>query len=370
MSSAEPSMRLVDRSRGVVLGLLLGDALATAGSQESNGSAPLRSTCAAQLACFTVEGIIRASVRQAERGICHPPSVVWHALIRWAHIQGMAVPEAKKQFAPPLSDTAWPDGWLAQVPAMALRRGSAPATVAALQAGRMGTREHAASVSTGYHGLVRALPFALAIDEARSLFEMATDTAALTHGAPDGFITAAHGALILRRLLDADHAVGGLRAALDDIRAIGDAPHHLDSYDAAIADALNNPGDPALLQKHGHDLSATSALQGAVYVVASFPGREQLGDAVAFAAAAPGGGVATTTGALLGGLHGVSSLPVAAVSRLELAWVGDTLARDLATELAVGPSGHEVLIGSDDGTLAMSWHEGPDPHWWTRYPGS
>jgi hypothetical protein len=36
---------------------------------------------------FTVEGLIRAHVRDTLRGICHPPSVVHHAYLRWLVIQ-------------------------------------------------------------------------------------------------------------------------------------------------------------------------------------------------------------------------------------------------------------------------------------------
>lgn len=368
MTSADGTTRLTDASRGVLLGLLLGDALAAAGANVPGGAALLRSTCAAQLTCFTVEGMIRASVRHAARGISHPPSVVWHALVRWAHIQGIDAPDARKRMAYQ-AHNGWPDGWLVQVPVLAERRGSAPATVAALQAGRMGTREHWVNDSLGYHGLVRALPVALMNGEAARVFEMAADIAALTHGAPSGLISPADGALILRTLLDSDDAVAGLRWAVDEIARVDEGSHHLDLYTDAIESARRRPGDPRLLRQHGHDRSAIAAVRGAVYVVASFPGRDQIADALSFAAAAPGGGVATTAGAFLGGLHGASALPVGLVSRLELAWVGDTLARDLVTELSTSPSGHETLIESEPGVLSMGWQEGPDPHWATRYPG-
>jgi hypothetical protein len=52
----------------------------------------------------------------------------------------------------------------------------------------------------------------------------------------------------------------------------------------------------------------------------------------------------------------VDALPVDWVSRLELAWVADTLARDMISEFTDSPSGSE-------------YSEAPDPHWWDRYPG-
>ena len=55
-------------------------------------------------------------------------------------------------------------------------------------------------------------------------------------------------------------------------------------------------------------------------------------------------------------VHGVEALPVDLISRHELAWVLDTLARDLLMELEDSPSGSEYVPG---------W----DPHWWHRHPG-
>ncbi|HOL16271.1 MAG TPA: ADP-ribosylglycohydrolase family protein, partial [Bacillota bacterium] len=38
-----------------------------------------------QMTLFTAEGILRAEARGAERGICHPPSMVFFAYQRWLH---------------------------------------------------------------------------------------------------------------------------------------------------------------------------------------------------------------------------------------------------------------------------------------------
>ena len=48
--------------------------------------------------------------------------------------------------------------------------------------------------------------------------------------------------------------------------------------------------------------------------------------------------------------------PVELLSRHELGWVLDTLARDLVLQLIDNPGGGE-------------YEEPRDPHWWDRYPG-
>jgi hypothetical protein len=99
--------------------------------------------------------MIRASVRYNHKGICHPPSVVWHAYSRWA--AGQSVTGIRRWQA-----DGWPDGWLADVPALRIVRGSAPATVAALRGQAMGTLDKPVGTSLGAHALIRSLPIGLA----------------------------------------------------------------------------------------------------------------------------------------------------------------------------------------------------------------
>ncbi|MFJ8779220.1 ADP-ribosylglycohydrolase family protein [Streptomyces sp. NPDC102476] len=357
------------RVRGMMLGLALGDTLGTArGKLPADGA--LRAGVSTQLACFTVEGTIRAWVRGGHKGICDPPSVVWHAYCRWAAVQGLEVERMRQRWAH--GDEAWPDGWLARVPMLAERRGSAPATVAALsrtERGNMGMP----TTSRGCHALTRTLPVAVvgaAHGSAQSV-QLAREIAALTHGDRAAQSAAAHAAVLVSHCLtstpETHHSRSGERsqvrqALIDGIHALPDADPDLtaaehDQLITALQQAEAQPADAGRLAKLAPDATAPSALLGGLYVAASFPDRAQVTVALRFAAGAPDGdSVACMAGALLGAAHGVEALPVDLISRHELAWVLDTLARDLVTELTDSPSG--------DG-FGGGW----DPQWWGRYPG-
>ncbi|MFJ5219374.1 ADP-ribosylglycohydrolase family protein [Streptomyces sp. NPDC088354] len=320
------------RARGLMLGLAVGETLGRAGGTPP-AEGPLRAGVSTQLACFIAEGTVRALVRGAEKGICHPPSVVWHAYCRWAALQGL---EAKRWDA---GEGAWPDGWLAQVPVLAERRGSAPATVAALARIEQGTAERPTTTSRGCHALTRTLPLAVlcAVQGPELAAAWARDVAALTHGDPAAHSAAAHAAVLAGHCLTGSPLQLALRDGLKALRAAerGPAANDLDRIDAAFHEAVDHPADAGRLARLAPDATAPAALLGGVYVAASFPAREQVGDALRFAAGAPDGdSVACVAGALLGASHGAEALPVALVSRHELAWVLDTLARDLVTRLA------------------------------------
>ncbi|MFI1068533.1 ADP-ribosylglycohydrolase family protein [Streptomyces puniciscabiei] len=350
----------------MMLGLAVGDTLGAArGKLPVSGV--LRAGVSTQLACFTAEGVIRAMVRGSHKGICHPPGVVLHAYCRWAALQGIEVQRMRRRWGSHMGEKEWPDGWLAGVPALAERRGSAPATVAALS--RIDTpHDEIATTSRGCHALTRSLPIAVA---GIGWAKQAGDFAALTHGDPAARSATAQAALLLHHCLtstppDADHAGRSDRAVRQameaGVAALSSSGERATDEErsrlqAALRQAADQPAQTALLARLAPDATAPSALLGGIYTAASFPGRAQLRTGLEFAAGAPDGdSVACVTGALLGAVHGYEALPVDWVSRHELAWVLDTLARDMLSEMTDSPSGSEHVSG---------W----DPHWWGRYPG-
>ncbi|MGW2723803.1 ADP-ribosylglycohydrolase family protein [Streptomyces sp. NPDC001492] len=360
------ALRTESRVRGMMLGLAIGDTLGTVrGKLPASG--PLRAGVSTQLACFTAEGIIRAMVRGNHKGICHPPGVVLHAYGRWAALQGIEVERMRRRWASFKDEQEWPDGWLAGVPVLAERRGSAPATVTALSRIE-GNHEPTATTSRGCHALTRSLPVAVAgLDWA----EQAGEFAALTHGDQAAQSAAAQAAVLVHHCLtnsppEHDHRGVSERPARDAIEAGIAAIQSIrrqttgDEHERLLTtfrEAVHRPADAARLARLAPDPTAPSALLGGLYTAAAFPGRAQVRAALEFAAGAPDGdSVACVTGALLGAVHGVEALPMDLVSRHELAWVLDALARDMLSEIIDSPSGSEYVQG---------W----DPYWWDRYPG-
>lgn len=316
MELTRPGLPAEDRVRGLMAGLLLGDAL---GGADLEGTGLLHGTCLAQLACFTLEGLIRASVRQAHRGICSPAGVVWHAYHRWAAVQGIPAP-GRESYAG--GSGHWPDGWVYQVAPLAERRGSAPATVTALQAGTMGTMREPVHESAGHHALTRTLPVAIFASTLGDPAEMARELAALTHGAREAWEAAATGTMIVARAL---------------------WEPTVERTFAACA-----------LPTGGKAGTAAAVLAAGCVAVRAHPKPDQI--LAALQSAGEVGGAGAFAGALLGALHGYRALPQHLVQRLEIGWVADQLARDARVEQATSPSGSEYQAATDEG-------------WWGRYPG-
>jgi ADP-ribosylglycohydrolase len=334
--------------RGAVLGLLLGDAVGHVGGRVP-ADGILRASCAGQLACFTLEGLIRADVRAQHKGICHAPGVVWHAYHRWGHLQGV-LPEQSYWGS---GGEPWPDGWLARVPALAIRRGSAPATVAAVRGGVMGTMDTPAGASRGAHALTRTLPVGLCGRDS-DVPLLAAQIAAVSH-CGDSVVAAAIGAQTVKLLCSG--ATVPVAAAAAQLTAAPLAPHEVVDLGWALAAARDHPADPSRLASLAPDARAVSALAGGVYVAASVARPEEVQQAMLLAVSTLNGGhVAAVAGALLGARYGADALPVGWLSQLDLAWAGDRLAHDFVLQTRVRPSLDADVPADTDA-------------WWQRYPG-
>ena len=115
-----------------------------------NGKAEI--TDDTQMTLFTAEGLLRAESRGREKGICHIPSVVYNAYIRWLHTQGYP----KNKDHDPIYD-----GWLIGEKELYARRGPGNTCLSALLSGKMGTMERPINNSKGCGGVMRVAPVGL-----------------------------------------------------------------------------------------------------------------------------------------------------------------------------------------------------------------
>ena len=313
-----------------MLGLARGDAI---GSKRSDIPAigTLQAGAATQLAAWTTEGLLRAATRYGGNVLGNTTGVIQYAYQRWAMLRG-GLPSTAGWFPVPefygLPVTEFEDlpsrGWLLDVPAMAEQRGSSPSTLKAILSGT-------ATNSYGCQALLRGLPIAahagppeIAPDH---LAHYACSIAELTHRHPRGSAAVRLSAVIAVLSLREERSV--LAAIRKAMELSSPEEIHTESV-SAFQKATSAPCVPQTLKRLAPDKTAASALAGGIYVALSFPEADTVAEALEFAGWAPDGD--SVAGAFLGAVHGYEALPTALTSRLELGWVIDQLACDLARQ--------------------------------------
>ena len=361
---------LADRIKGCLLAGAAGDALGApveflswAGIQAKFGpdgvtalASPGRFTDDTQMTLFTLEGLIRASVRGRSKGICHPPSVVRHAYLRWLHTQGVPWPQAGEEFA---AAHPCPDGWLVSQPSLHRRMAPGSTCLSALRAGGGGTVDSPANDSKGCGAVMRAAPVGFFFDSAAEVWGTACEIAAITHGHADGIHSAGVLAVAIRLVADGRQLASAIRDAATFAPAESNTRQAVTS---ALELAASGPPDPATLNSRlGDGWVGEEALAIAACCAVATPTP-----AAALLAAVNHSGDSDSTGSIAGNLvgaaYGPRAVPPEWLDVLDGADLVEQISLDAATELLSPPS-------RTDATVPDLWANDPPEDWWSRYPG-
>lgn len=283
-----------------------------------------------QMAMFTVEGLIRAWVRFDLKGICHPPTIVWFAYLRWLATQGVQVKAECWELAK--------DSWLLNEPSLRVRRAPGNTCITSLGSGNMGTVAEPINHSKGCGTVMRVAPVGLT--GSLDAFVAGAEVSALTHGHDTGILAGAALSLMIDRLMRGDDLDSATSAALDALRnaptneeLIRDRPLDPTETIAALEQALacDGPPTPASIEALGGGWVAEEALAIALHCV-----RNAATPFDALIASANHSGDSDSTAAiagnLLGVMHGPGVVPHEWIASLD---VGDAL-HDLIEDFIVG----------------------------------
>jgi ADP-ribosyl-[dinitrogen reductase] hydrolase len=244
-----------------------------------------------QMTLFTAEGLVRAHVRGSLKGICHPPSVVHHALLRWYRTQG-GKPRVKTDNVGLIVDRRL---WARRAPGLTCLSSLG-------EARSLGTL--AKNDSKGCGTIMRVAPVALMVPR-HQVRSIAIETSALTHGHPTGQLAAAAWAEML-----ADVATG---AMLEDTAAATATEYERleNGHETAraIRMALDAPRDryPETVESLGGGWTAEDALSIALYACLA---AKTFDDALQIAVLHSGD--SDSTGAIAGNMMGLID-PLAAL---------------------------------------------------------
>ena len=325
-----PHEHLVDRAKGCLLGGAIGDALGAPvefmslddirhkygedGIQELDTAYGVLGTITddTQMTLFSAEGLIRAQVRYAHRGICSPETVVAYAYQRWLATQG----ELCNPFA--VSEVA--RGWLCDVPELRSRRAPGMTCLSAL---RVWDQNEAQNSSKGCGTVMRSAPFGFV----ESSSDLAASCARITHGHIEGEASASIFAQAIRRLVLGHSLEESLTGSFDGYEDSDSA--RLVRMAIALARSGSSPIDA--IRELGQGWTADEAL--AVGVYAALQAGSNFVRGILFAVNHDGDSDSTGSicGSLIGAQFGMPCLPPEMLSQLELRDVIEQVAEDLVT---------------------------------------
>ena len=338
MSHPEQNISLQERFRGCLLAGAAGDALgapveflAYRDIADRFGAAGIQEFAAAygrlgaitddtQLTLFTAEGLLRSWVYLCRGGSEKNWLDFMHeSYQQWLRTQDEALPPAKGSNP----------GWLAGHKDLFHQRAPGNTCLSALYAALPG---RAQNNSKGCGGVMRAAPVGLWFShqaDLRKVFEAGAEMAAITHGHPTGYLTAAVFTALIAQLVHGDSIRDALRWAKNELLQHKGHIETLQAIENAerVARATNLSARGAI-EKLGGGWVAEEALAIAVFCALKAQSLEE-GVVMAVNHGGDSDSTASMTGNLLGCVYGVQQIPHRWLGALELKDVITQLADDL-----------------------------------------
>lgn len=374
--SESESTKGIDRYRGCLVGVSVGDALgypvefkkeerifADYGDRGitdyalKDGVAQISDDT--QMTLFTATGLLQGITRGMTRGIMGPQeSYVWLHYQDWYKTQMRTYEDVRKD--------EFHYSWLVNEPEMFNVRAPGGTCLSALEKGTPGALDRSINTSKGCGGIMRVAPVALyreaGLQDNGRLDILGAKVAALTHTHELGYIPAAALVHIIDKIVREAMTVA---EAVDDAMArmpeLFPQAQHMDEFLALMRKAIDladearsASSDLEAIHQLGQGWVAEETLAIAVYCALRYP--DDFESAVIAAVNHNGdsdstGGVA---GAIVGANVGLSAIPRKYLDNLELKQVTLTLADDLYKGCPFDEWG--PLEGAD-----------PDPHWAAKY---
>lgn len=278
-----------------------------------------------QMSLFTAEGLLRAVSRTGGKGIPKGQvsfivEEVYGAYLRWLATQGERMPPGHRR-----------DGWLLTLTGLHARRAPGNTCLTALKGGRMGTVETPLNNSKGCGGVMRAAPVGLFSPPGVKTFDLACQTAAITHGHPSGYLPAGVLAEMIRRIIEGSTLADALEGA---IRILCSWPGHEETLTAIrlAQKLLANPESPAQnIEAIGGGWVGEEALAISLYCAFKNPADYRQAVLMAINHSGDSDSTGAITGNILGAYLGKESIPSSWLANLELASETEELAHDLLT---------------------------------------
>lgn len=264
-----------------------------------------------QMTLFTLEGLLRSGAGDALESIRL-------AYLDWLHTQGQAGGGYR------------PSGELVREPVLHALRAPGNTCLSALRAGGRGTPAAPLNHSKGCGGAMRVAPIGLlpgryGLAEA---LQLAARAAALTHGHPSGYWSAAVVAGTVRGLLDGAEPVAAITACLELLRGQPGSEETLTAVTTALELVAAGEAPQPALRRLGEGWVGEEAVAVAVYAMlrgGDFP------EVLAIAANHDGDSDSTAAiaGQLYGAWQGLATLPHDWVADLDVLAVSLRLMRGL-----------------------------------------
>lgn len=280
-----------------------------------------------QMSLFTANGILCAVARNKTEELA---MYIYNSYIDWF----------RTQVNRPVNNME-PISWLLNIDELHANRAADSTCMNILSEGRLGSTEEHVNNSNGCGGIMRVAPIGLFMDSPYDVITCAAGAAALTHGNPSAYISAAAFALIISNIIYSEDALedcifSAIKDTADAFKGYRETARLFNVCGRAIKLAARYRGknisivqEAEFIESIGTGNTAEEAFAIAIYCSLMY---EKDFERAVRAAVNHSGKTDTTgllTGNILGALNGAEQLPMKFIMQIELYDIISEISRDL-----------------------------------------
>lgn len=275
-----------------------------------------------QMTLFTAEGLLRAQNRFLSKGICHIPSVLYYAYLRWLYTQG---------YQENINESVLKKSWLLFANELFHQRAPGKANITSLLSGKQGTIQDPINNNKGCGALTRSAPLGLMFRK-NEAFDVAIHCAALTHGHPSGYLSAGALAYLVGSIIAGEDLEVAVQGTLWKLKEYDYHQECSEKIKTAVELARLGFSNYRSISKMGEGWVGEEALAISIYCALKYD--KSLKKALITAVNHDGNSdsIGSITGNILGAYNGVGNIPGTWISRIELRDVLILVADDLLKE--------------------------------------
>jgi len=278
-----------------------------------------------QMTLFTAEGLILSHVRGNPADLSQIPVFVWQAYLRWLSTQQMTNPD---QLMKRYGSCVMADGVLITRKELYAQRAPGRSCLSALMRGKMGTVASPINDSKGCGGIMRISPVGYFL-KPESVFDMACEIAAITHGHPTGYLAAG---CLAQIICEISYGRDMLNAVDNTLKILRTKPNHQECLEAvqnALHAAEKEPVCFATVEKLGKGWIAEEALAISLYCAIVAGQDFEKGMRLAVTHRGDSDSTGSIAGNIIGAMHGKEIIPDKYLHELELMDTIEEIAADL-----------------------------------------
>jgi len=258
------------------------------GFQEWSGHKPGSYTDDAQMSLATAVGCIRGKQRWINRGICDAATVVYNRYLGWLQTQDDPTQS----------------------------RGPGNTCLTALRSGKMGTIEKKINDSKGCGGVMRTAPAGLAFGP-EDAFRKGAEFAAITHGHPSGYLSAGFLSELIAQLVRGQDLAKSLSLSIKELIKFKGHEETLNQIELARELSRKDISINNAISDLGSGKVGEEALGISIYCSLISGNDWKKGTLAAVNHSGDSDSTGSITGAILGTLLGVESIPGQWVKEVE-----------------------------------------------------